>query len=65
MISGEVQGMLRKKGVHEETIKAYFDCLHFCDMKRFAPMDTDETEMRKCLKIAASTMTRLEKEILK
>ncbi len=65
MITENVQNMLRKRGVKEEIIENYFECLKTCDLKRFSPVESDESEMRELLKKAEQAITQLEKVLSK
>ncbi len=63
MISEEVKTLLRKRSVRDETIHTFFDCLKTCDMKRFAPLESDETEMKTVLKQAEQAITSIDREL--
>ncbi len=63
MISEEVKALLRRRGVRDETVHAFFDCLKTCDMKRFAPLESDETEMKTVLKQAEQAITSIDREL--
>ena len=65
MITEAVQKILRERGVPEETIQSYFDCLTTCDMKRFSPTGASEDEMREFFKKAEREIVRLDREISK
>jgi hypothetical protein len=65
MITEDAQRMLRDRGVKEETIKSYFDCLNTCDLKRFSPTGTNEIEMREFFKQAEREIVRLDRAISK
>ncbi|MFQ5738409.1 MAG: BatD family protein [Acidobacteriota bacterium] len=59
MISQEVRSGLLERGVPEEPVKRYFECLEICDLKRFSPSDASVVEMREFLKEAEAAMVQL------
>ncbi len=63
MISDEVKTRLLKRGVRDETVNTFFDCLKTCDMKRFAPLESDETEMKTVLRQAEQAITSIDREL--
>jgi len=63
MITADVQAHLRKKGVQDETIENYLECLGTCDMKRFSPTGASEDEMKTFFKNAAGALSRLDGEL--
>ncbi len=46
MLSEEVRSLLKSKNISEALIQEYFDCLAFCDLKRFSPESTTVEEMK-------------------
>lgn len=64
MISDEVHALLKKRGVSKESVAAYFDCLKTCDMKRFAPLESDESEMKIFLRKAEQAITSVDSELV-
>jgi len=65
MITEDVQNMLREKGIKEEIIENYFECLRTCDLKRFSPVESDETEMKELLRKAEQAIMNLERAFSK
>jgi hypothetical protein len=63
MISGEVEAILRRKGVSEETARGFFDCLDTCDMKRFSPESATVEEMKAFFHKVETAIMKLEKEL--
>jgi len=63
MLSDEVRAALLSRGVSDEVIAAYFDCLQVCDLKRFSPGEATEEEMRLFLDRVEQAMSRLERAL--
>ena len=63
IILDEVEKLLRKKGVSEDTIHAYFECLHICDMKRFSPSEATKIEMEETFQKVEKAINGLDKEL--
>ncbi len=59
----EVEGLMRERGVDEETIRKYLDCLRVCDFQRFAPANSSLSEMENCYNDASDAIVRLEKAV--
>ena len=64
LISDDARNQLQKRGVSEDTVDLYFQCLYTCDMKRFSPTETNEEEMKVFFKKSEEAITRLEREII-
>ncbi len=62
MVSQEVKESLRARGVSEESLTGYFDCLQICDLKQFAPSSSAEQEMQDLMARARDGLTRMEQE---
>ncbi len=63
MVSREVKESLRARGVSEEILARYFDCLQVCDLKQFAPSSSGREEMRDLMAGAIEAVTRMEQEL--
>lgn len=63
MVSQEVKESLRARGVSEESLSRYFDCLQICDLKQFAPSSSGREEMRDLMAGAREAVTRMEQEL--
>ena len=63
MVSQEVKESLRARGVSEESLARYFDCLQICDLKQFAPSSSGREEMRDLMAGAREAVTRMEQEL--
>jgi len=63
MISDQVRKDLMQRGVPADVISEVFDCLHVCDMKRFSPAETDESEMKVFLQRSEKALSRLDKAL--
>ncbi|NQT26692.1 protein BatD [candidate division KSB1 bacterium] len=63
MMSEDVRKRLQEKGVCDEGIEDYFDCLGVCDRMRFSPTGADEAEMKAFMKRAEKTITDLDRQI--
>ncbi len=59
----EVEGLMRERGVDEETIRKYLNCLQVCDFQRFAPANSSLSEMESCYNDASEAIVRLEKAV--
>ena len=64
MVSQEVKESLRARGVSEESVARYFDCLQICDLKQFAPSSSGREEMRDLMAGAREAVTRMEQELV-
>ena len=62
MVSQEVKETLRARGISEESLTGYFDCLQICDLKQFAPSSSAEQEMQDLMASARDAVTRMEQE---
>ena len=62
MVSQEVKKSLRARGVSEESLAGYFDCLQICDLKQFAPSSSAGQEMQDLMASARDAVTRMEQE---
>ncbi|NOY76345.1 MAG: protein BatD [Calditrichaeota bacterium] len=63
IMTDEVEKLLRDRGVDEETIRRYLDCLRTCDFQRFAPANSTLEDMKRCFDDASQAIIRLEKVI--
>lgn len=63
MVGQEVKESLRARGVSEESLARYFDCLRICDLKQFAPSSSGREEMRDLMAGAREAVTRMEQEL--
>ena len=61
IISDEVAGLLRDRGVPEEIVKEFLGCLQECDFQRFAPANATEQDMRDMYEKAKKAIVDLEK----
>ncbi len=61
LISSELEGELRRRGVNEELIRRYFDIIRHCDYQRFAPATSTEEEMKAVYRAANEVIVQLEK----
>ncbi len=59
LISDQVGALLAEKGVPEEVTEAYFDCMHTCDLQRFAPSQATKAQMMEFLERAERAMGKL------
>ncbi len=63
IMTDEVEHLMRERGVDEETIRKYLDCLNTCDFQRFAPANSTVADMQSCYNDASEAIVRLEKAI--
>ncbi len=63
LITDEVDALLRARGIKEETIGRYLECLRTCDFKRFAPAESDNGEMSAFFELARKAIIELDREI--
>ena len=63
MVSQEVKESLRVRGIPEESLTRYFDCLQICDLKQFAPSSSGREEMRNLMASAREALTRMQQEL--
>lgn len=63
MVSQEIKESLRARGISEESLARYFDCLQICDLKQFAPSSSGREEMRDLMASAREALTRMEQEL--
>jgi hypothetical protein len=63
MISGEVESILRSKGVGKESIREVFDCLSICDMNRFSPETATVDQMKDFYRRVEAAIVRLDREL--
>ena len=61
MVHDDVQKRLRGRGLSEDAIAAYFDCLAVCDRQRFAPSAADAGEMQGFLGRVERAMVGLDR----
>lgn len=63
IITDEVETLMRERGVDEQVIKKYMNCLRICDYQRFAPATAKLDDMKKFLNEAKQAIVELEKII--
>lgn len=63
LITDEVDSMLRSRGIKDETVTGYVECLRTCDFKRFAPSESENGEMKDFFERAKKAIISLDKEI--
>lgn len=63
LLTDELAAMLRERRVPAEDIDFYMHCLQICDLKRFAPGDATEQEMRDFLGQARQALERMERAL--
>jgi len=63
IITDEVEGLMQSRGVDEQVIKPYLDCLQTCDYQRFAPSVAKTDEMKQFFDQARRAIVALEKVI--
>ncbi len=63
IITDEVEGLMRNKGVPEEVVQQYLLCLKMCDYQRFAPATAKLDEMKLFFDEARQAIVALEKVI--
>ena len=61
MISADIRNTLAGKGIAEDVLAGYFDCLEVCDRMRFSPSEADEKEMTGFLEKAEKAVSRLDR----
>jgi hypothetical protein len=63
MIKEEVEKLLRERGLGDETIRNYFECLSVCELKRFSPEGATIEEMKAFFKQVETAIMKIEKEL--
>jgi len=63
LVTDELATMLQERNVAQETIDAYVRCLQTCDMKRFAPGEISENEMREFIEQASEALEKMERAL--
>lgn len=63
IITDEVEGLMRSKGVDESVIHQYLSCLQTCDYQRFAPSTARLDDMKAFFNQARQAIVALEKII--
>ncbi|MFQ5864860.1 MAG: BatD family protein [bacterium] len=63
LITDQVDEMLRQRGINKEIVSEYMSCLQTCDYGRFAPTDSDNSEMKQFFEKAKKAIINLEKEL--
>lgn len=63
LITEQVEEMLRARGIKQELVKEYLDCLKNCEYGRFAPTDSDNGELKRFFERSKKAIVNLEKEI--
>lgn len=63
IITDEVEGLMKNKGVPEEVVQQYLLCLKLCDYQRFAPSNAKIEEMKLFFDEAKQAIVSLEKVI--
>ncbi len=61
IISDEVAGRLRERGVDEEIVGEFLECLQECDFQRFAPASATPADMQQTYEKARKAIVDLEK----
>ncbi len=64
MVSQEIKESLRARGIPDESLARYFDCLQICDLKQFAPSSSGQEEMRDLMVSAREALARMEQELV-
>ncbi len=63
LIVDEVAQMLRQRGIGDEVVNAYLDCLKTCDFQRFAPNRSSNGDMKTLFDQARHAIITLERHI--
>lgn len=63
LITDEVNEILRNRGMDEETVSQYIECLQTCDYQRFAPSESDNGEMKALFDKARKAIIDLERSL--
>lgn len=63
LITDEVENMLRARGIAEEVVGDYLDCLKTCDFMRFAPTESQNGELQGFFEKARNAIIKLDKAI--
>jgi len=65
MMSEEVHHILNRKGIDEQVVENYFQCLKSCDLQRFSPSDSSDEEMIVFFKKADKAIADMHRQISK
>jgi hypothetical protein len=63
LITDEVETMLRTRGISEDVVNRYLDCLRTCDFMRFAPAESNNGQLQGFFEKAKSAIISLDKAI--
>ncbi|MFQ5603044.1 MAG: BatD family protein [bacterium] len=63
LITEQVDALLRKRGIEDQIVSRFLDCLNTCDFKRFAPTDSDNGEMKTFFNKAKKALIDLDRVI--
>ncbi len=63
LITDQVDSVLRGRGINDEIVANFLECLNTCDYRRFAPGDSDNGEMRVFFDKARKVLINLDKEL--
>jgi hypothetical protein len=63
LITDQVEELLKARGIREDIVSEYLDCLKNCEYRRFAPTESDNGELKKFFDRSKKAIVNLEKEI--
>lgn len=63
LITDQVEEMLRERGIEEQTVSGFLECLQTCDFQRFAPSESNNGEMKEFFEKARKAIVSLDKKI--
>ncbi len=63
LITEEVENVLRARGISNEVVRDYLECLKTCDFMRFAPTTAKNGELKNFFEKAQKVIISLDKEI--
>ncbi|MBN1153497.1 protein BatD [candidate division KSB1 bacterium] len=63
IITDELEAMMREKGIDQETVASFMDCINRCDYQRFAPSDSTTEEMNQLYEQAQMVISKIERSI--
>ncbi len=63
LMTDEIETMLKSRGVKEDIVSEYVNCLKDCEYRRFAPTENDNGELKAFFERSKKAIINLEKEI--
>lgn len=63
LITDEVGKILKEKGIVTQVVDGYLECLKTCDFQRFAPSNSENTDMASFFEKAKSAIVTLDKQL--